>query len=229
MISTIIVAAGNSTRMNMGKSKQYIPINNIPVLARSIKTFESISLIDEIIVVVNQSDINYCKEKIIGPQNFCKIKSIVAGGNNRQQSVFNGIKEASSSSDIIVIHDGARPFVKSDTIKKTIDTAKENSSATCAVRVKDTIKISSKENFVTKTIPREFLWSIQTPQAFKKDIIVESHQKAISDQFLGTDDTALVERLGIKTKIVEGDYFNIKITTKEDLTFADAILNPSFN
>lgn len=226
MISTVIVAAGNSTRMNIGKSKQYILINNIPVLTRSIQAFENISLVDEIIVVVNQSDIDYCKEKIIKPYNFLKVKSIVAGGNNRQQSVFNGIKTTHPSSDIIVIHDGARPFVTTKTIEQTIDSAKKNASAACAVKVKDTIKISDSESFVEKTIPREFLWSIQTPQAFKKDIIIKAHQKATSDQFIGTDDTVLVERLGIKTKIVEGEYFNIKITTKEDLTFADAILNP---
>lgn len=225
MISAVIVAAGNSTRMNIGKSKQYIKIYEVPVLARSIIPFENMSLIDEIVVVVNQSDINYCNQEIIKPYNFTKIKSIVAGGNNRQQSVFNGIKQTDSSSDIILIHDGARPFVSFETIKKTVLTAKNNPSVTCAVKVKDTIKMSDKDGFVDKTIPRELLWSIQTPQAFKRDIIINAHEDAIKENFLGTDDTVLVERLGIKTKIVDGDYFNIKITTKEDLIFAKAILN----
>lgn len=222
--SLVVVAAGKGTRMNMPINKQYIELKGIPVLARTVGKFDALDYIDEIILVVHNDDILYCKEKVIDVYDFKKIKCIVAGGATRQDSVFNGLKEVNDKADIVMIHDGARPFADKDSIAACIEAAAECGASTVAVPVKDTIKSSDKEGFVDATPDRSTLWAVQTPQAFKYGVIMDSHRKARDDGFNGTDDTVLAERLGIKTKLVMGSYNNIKITTREDLIFAQAII-----
>ena len=165
-VSAIIVAAGKSTRMNMKLNKQFIYLNNVPVLAHTLKAFNDNPIIDEILLVVNKNDISFVTDSIINKYSFIKVSNIVVGGSDRQSSVYNGIKAASTQSDIIIIHDGSRPFVSSDIILNTILAAQEFSSSLCAVKVKDTIKTSSEEGFINKTLDRDSLRSIQTPQAF---------------------------------------------------------------
>jgi len=227
-VSLVVVAAGKGTRMNMNINKQYINVGGIPILARTLNVFDALNYIDEIVLVVHCDDVLYCKEKIIGENNYKKIKSVVTGGETRQESVFNGLKEVSQNSDIVLIHDGARPFVDEDSVARCIEAAKQYGVATVAVPVKDTIKSADSEDFVHSTLDRSVLWSIQTPQAFRYDIIMDSHKQAQKDGFIGTDDTVLAERLGNKIKLVMGTYNNIKITTREDLIFAESIVN-SFN
>lgn len=227
-VSLVVVAAGKGTRMNMNINKQYINVGGIPILARTLNVFDALNCIDEIVLVVHCDDVLYCKEKIIGENNYKKIKSVVTGGETRQESVFNGLKEVSQNSDIVLIHDGARPFVDEDSVARCIEAAKQYGVATVAVPVKDTIKSADSEDFVHSTLDRSVLWSIQTPQAFRYDIIMDSHKQAQKDGFIGTDDTVLAERLGNKIKLVMGTYNNIKITTREDLIFAESIVN-SFN
>jgi 2-C-methyl-D-erythritol 4-phosphate cytidylyltransferase len=221
--SVVIVAAGQGTRMNMGENKQYIQIGGKSVLARAISIFEELVPVKEIIVVVNEHDILYCKESIIGRYNFKKIKAIVAGGKERQNSVFNGLKEVNAHCGIVLIHDGARPFTDQESIFRSLESALEFGASCVAVPVKDTIKKGNSEGFVNETFDRSSLWAIQTPQAFKYDIIMDAHKKAIKDGYLGTDDAVLVERLGFQMKLVMGSYDNIKITTQEDLYLAEAI------
>ncbi|NLL05294.1 MAG: 2-C-methyl-D-erythritol 4-phosphate cytidylyltransferase [Clostridiaceae bacterium] len=223
-VSVVIVAAGKGTRMNMEVNKQYINVGGIPILARTIEKFDCLNYIDEIILVVHSDDILYCKENIIHGRNYMKIKSVLVGGATRQDSVFNGLKEVTEKADIVLIHDGARPFIDEDSIIRCIEGAEQCGVATVAVPVKDTIKSSDKEGFVNLTLDRSILWSIQTPQAFKYDIIMDSHKQARLDGFIGTDDTVLAERIGNKTRLVMGTYNNIKITTREDLNFAEAIV-----
>ena len=222
--SVVIVAAGKGSRMNMDINKQYIELCGKPVIARTLQVYEDCDSIDEIIVVVNINDMFYCKENIISEYYFSKVKILVAGGAQRQNSVYNGLMEVKGA-DVVLIHDGARPFVNEDIIIDCIEAAYDYGVSTAAVPVKDTIKCVAEDGYVDKTLDRSKLWAIQTPQAFKYDIILSAHKKAIEDEYTGTDDTVLTERLGHRTKIVMGSYDNIKITTAEDLIFAEAILD----
>jgi len=222
--SVVIVAAGSGKRMKSDISKQYLTINEKPILAHTIEKFENCSYINEIIVVVTESDINYCREQIIAKYNSKKAKKIVIGGSERQISVFNGLKEVDKNTDIILIHDGVRPFIKNIDIIKIIEQTKLYKACVIGVKVKDTIKICDESNNVLETPDRKYLWAAQTPQAFFSDIIINAYQKAFRDNFIGTDDCMIVERTGIKIKMIEGSYDNIKITTPEDLLIANAIL-----
>lgn len=224
-VSLVIVAAGKGTRMNMDVNKQYIDVCGIPILARTLSRFDALDYIKEIILAVHADDILYCKEHIIDAFKFNKIKCLVTGGATRQDSVFNGLKEVSREADVVIVHDGARPFVSEDSIVSCIEAAAQYGVSTVAVPAKDTIKYSDSEGFVESTLDRSRLWSIQTPQAFKYKIIMDSHKQAQTDNYVGTDDTVLTERLGYKTRLVMGSYNNIKITTREDLVFAEAIVN----
>ena len=222
-VTAVIVAAGKGTRMNLDVNKQYIEIRGIPVLVRTLQAFESCGIINEIVLVVNEADIMYCKQEIIDSFRFGKIKSIVCGGKERQQSVYNGLAGADKSTDIVVIHDGARPFITEECIAESVRDALEHGAACAAVPVKDTIKTADQGNFIESTPDRSKLWAIQTPQAFKYDLIMKAHESARHDGFTGTDDAVLIERLGHRVRLVMGDYLNIKITTQEDLIFAEAI------
>ncbi len=222
-ISAVIVAAGKGRRMNSEINKMYMEIYRKPVLARTVQVFQDCDFINEIILVVGSHEIVYCKQNIVDFYEFDKVKTLVCGGEERQNSVYNGICEADKNCDIILIHDGARPFVKEDNIIDSINAACEYGAASVAVPVKDTIKIADMEGFAAETLDRSRLWSIQTPQAFKYRLICEAHAKAGDDGFIGTDDAVLVERLGYRLKLVMGSYDNIKITTKEDLALARAL------
>ncbi|HHV30594.1 2-C-methyl-D-erythritol 4-phosphate cytidylyltransferase [Acetivibrio mesophilus] len=223
-VSAVVVAAGKGTRMNMDINKQYIKVCGIPLLARTLKVFEDCSLIDEVVLVVSNSDMFYCKQNVVEAYELKKVKMLVAGGEQRQDSVYNGLIQVNNESDIIIIHDGARPFINDEIIENCIEAAQEYGASTVAVPVKDTIKSADSGGFVKETLERSTLWAIQTPQAFLKDVIIKAHEKAADDGFYGTDDTVLAERMGIRTKLVMGSYNNIKITTREDLTFAEAVI-----
>lgn len=224
-VSAVVVAAGKGTRMNMDINKQYIKVCKVPLLARTLKVFEECCLIDEVVLVVNNNDMFYCKQNVVEDYGLKKVKLLVAGGEQRQNSVYNGLIQVNNEADIIIIHDGARPFINEEIIKNCIEAAQEYGASTTAVPVKDTIKSSDDGGFVKETLERSTLWSIQTPQAFLKDVIIKAHKIAMEDGFNGTDDTVLAERIGVRTRLVMGSYNNIKITTREDLTFAEAVVN----
>ncbi len=221
--SAVIAAAGKGTRMRMDVNKQYIEVQGIPVLALTLRKFEECSLIDEIVVVANKDEIDYCKKNIIDRFGFRKIRKVTAGGDSRQRSVYNGLNEVSPDSNIVLIHDGARPFFNNESIISCIDAADSYGAACVAVPVKDTVKLADQDGFVGRTIDRNGLWQIQTPQAFEYGLIIDAHRKAEADSYMGTDDAMLAERAGHRVKIVMGGYYNIKITTTEDLVFAEAI------
>lgn len=223
-ISAIVVAAGKGRRMGTKLNKVFLKLNGKPVLYYTLNTFEKLSELDEIVLVVSNDDIDYCRREIVDKYNFKKVKRIIAGGMERQESVFNGLKAVDSRCDIVMIHDGARPFIDKTTLKKGIEESKVYSAVGIAVPVKDTIKVVDDDNFVVATPDRTNLMAIQTPQIFDYKLIYDAHLKAMEDGFLGTDDTVLVERLGHKVKLVEGSYRNIKITTPEDLIISEAFL-----
>lgn len=219
----IIVAAGKGRRMGGKVLKQYLKIGGIPVLARTLLTFQKCGNIDEIIIVTGKEEIDFCKNEIVDKFHISKAKKIIEGGSERQQSVYNGLLAVEKNIDIVLIHDGVRPFVKVEHIEKIIRETAEFGACVLGVKVKDTIKECS-DGIVFDTPKRENLWIAQTPQAFKFDIIMKAHLQAVCDGFLGTDDSVLAERIGQKVKMTEGDYDNIKITTVEDLRFGEGIV-----
>jgi 2-C-methyl-D-erythritol 4-phosphate cytidylyltransferase len=222
LITAIIVAGGNGTRMNNKLPKQFIKIGTESIIEKTIKIFNTYKDINEIIVVLNDNHKQYFKKENI---NHDKLIKVISGGETRQQSVYNGLKNVSKKCEIVLIHDAVRPFVSHKNIKDCIDEVKKNKACTLGVKSKDTIKICDKDNIISDTPNREFVFCIQTPQAFTLKVILLAHKKALEENFLGTDDCSLLERLGISVKVVEGSYKNIKITTEEDLAIAKEFLS----
>lgn len=222
-VSVVIAAAGKGTRMGLDKNKVYLELQGRPVLAMTLQKFEESPLVDEIVVVTHKDEIGYCRSEVTERFCFGKVKAIVPGGTTRQQSVYNGLKQVSPDCGIVLIHDGARPFIDGTGIGDCIEAAGKYGAAVAAVPAKDTVKRSDDEDFVTETIDRNKLWYIQTPQAFRFGLILEAHRKAADEGFDGTDDAVLAERAGHKVKLVTCNYYNIKITTREDLVIAEAI------
>jgi 2-C-methyl-D-erythritol 4-phosphate cytidylyltransferase len=223
LTSVIIPAAGLGRRMNASVSKQYLQLNGKPILAHTLDAFEKCPLIDEIVLVINPDELELCQEQVIGAYSYTKIK-LVAGGDTRQESVYAGLKAVNPRTRIVLIHDGARPLIRQSVIRKSIEETLKHRATVVGVPAKNTIKVINEDGFVEDTPDRNYLVEIQTPQTFDYDLIKEAHQKALEYGVVGTDDAFLVEWLKIPVKIVVGDYTNIKITTPEDLTIAEAII-----
>ncbi|HOQ08116.1 MAG TPA: 2-C-methyl-D-erythritol 4-phosphate cytidylyltransferase [Clostridiales bacterium] len=222
-VAAVIAAAGRGTRMDLDINKQYIEIQGMPILAMTIGKFEDCSLIDEIIVVANKDETDYCRKNVIERFGFTKVRTVAEGGESRQRSVYNGLKQVSAGCGVVLIHDGARPFVSTESIIECIEAARSYGAACVAVPAKDTIKESDEEGFVSRTLDRSSLWQIQTPQGFEYGLIMDAHDRAARDVFEATDDAMLAERYGHRVRLVMGDYSNIKVTTREDLVFAEAL------
>ena len=223
MNSVVIVSAGRGSRMKADINKQFLKLQNKEVIAHTIDKFYNNENIGEIIVVVREDEAEFFKINIIEKYGYTNIK-IAFGGSERQDSVYNGLKMVDENCKIVLIHDGARPFVNNETIDNAIESAKENKCVIVGVPVKDTIKVIDENNNVCDTPDRSTLWSIQTPQVFDYSLIMKAHEKAREDNYYGTDDSMLVEYFGQKVKVVEGSYNNIKITTPEDLKIGEEIL-----
>ena len=220
----LIPAAGMGRRMGSSMNKQYLLLDGKPILAHTLELFQQADFIDEIVVVVPAEEIDYCRLHVVEEYGLEKVRQIVAGGAERQNSVLNGLRALDcQDDDLVLIHDGVRPFVPLAAMKRSIEIAREYDGALLAVPVKDTVKVI-KDALVSATPPREFLWLAQTPQTFRYQIIRAAHECAYADGFTGTDDAALLERSGKKVHVVIGDYRNIKITTPEDLILAEAFL-----
>lgn len=222
MINAIILAGGKGKRMNAKISKQYIDLNGKPILYHTLKRFTGSEVIDKVILVISKDEIEYCKKEILEKYNL-KVDIIVEGGVERQDSVFNALKHIENE-DIVLIHDGARPFVSDKIINDGIEYAKAYGAAAPGVTPKDTIKIKDDNNFSISTPNRNSLVSIQTPQIFKAQIIKECHEKIKSDNIAVTDDTMVVERYNNSVYLYDGEYTNIKITTPEDLILAEKLI-----
>ena len=222
--SVVIVAAGKGSRMGAEMNKQYLKLNEKEVLAHTVEKFEKCRAINEIIIVTGKDEIEYCKHNIWEKYGFTKIKTIVAGGKERQDSVYNGLLAASHETQIILIHDGARPLIDGEQIEESIKVAREMGACVLGVPIKDTIKMCDHHQFVTGTPARDSLWSVQTPQAFKYDLIMRAYKEGLANHLVVTDDSMMVEALGYPVKIIEGRYDNIKITTPEDLIIAKGMM-----
>ncbi|MBC8200070.1 MAG: 2-C-methyl-D-erythritol 4-phosphate cytidylyltransferase [Desulfobacteraceae bacterium] len=225
MISAIIVAAGKGIRMNDKLRKQYLVLAGRPILAYSLLAFDVCDLIDHIILVVPKKDVDYCWKDIVSPLKLYKKINLVAGGEKRQESAYNGLMAVDKdTAEIVVIHDGVRPFVSQAQIAACITGAKEYSACIPAVPANDTLKQVDSSGFICDTLKRDDIFLAQTPQAFQYDLIIKAHKNARREGFAGTDDASLVERLGGNIKIIYGSRRNIKITNREDLIFATALL-----
>lgn len=198
-----------------------------PILAHTLDKFETCPLIHSILLVVGEEDMDYCMKEIVEKYHYRKISQIVPGGKRRQDSVKNGIDALSKEVEVVVIHDGVRPFVTKAMIEESIHSAIRFGAVVVAMPVKDTIKIAHPDGTVLKTLDRESLWQIQTPQTFQAHLIKTAYHRATEDRFIGTDDASLVERLGVNVHILPGSYTNIKITTPEDLMLGHLFLSVS--
>lgn len=223
MNGVVIVAAGTGSRMKKDINKQFIKLKNKEIVAHTIEKFYNSENIDDIVVVIREDEEEYFNKNIKEKYGFTNIK-VAHGGNERQDSVFNGIKMLKKECDVVLIHDGARPFVTDDIIKRSINKANEHNAIVVGVKVKDTIKVVSDNGNIIDTPNRSYLWAVQTPQVFKYDIITKAYEDAYNNNYYGTDDAMLVERIGYNVKMIEGSYNNIKITTQEDLEFGEQIL-----
>lgn len=220
-VCAILMAAGSGKRMGGDVKKQFIKLKGREIIKITAEVFENCTAVDEIIAVTGKDEVEFVKELLV---EFKKLKAVVAGGSERQYSVYNGLK-AAGSCDIVLIHDGVRPFVKPKDIEKCIEKANECDACVLGVPVKDTIKLCDSEGIIKSTPDRSLLWSAQTPQCFKYSLILDAYKKAEKENYLGTDDSSLAERMGIKVKMVMGSYDNIKITTPEDIVAGESILN----
>lgn len=221
-VSVIIAAAGMSNRMGSKMNKQFIWINEKPILAHTIEKFENCRYIDEIILVSKEEEIEYCRKEIVKRYKFKKVSNIIRGGQERQDSIYNGILALNEKSDIVLTHDGARPFVKIENIEQGIRGVLEFGACVIGVPVTDTIKVLEENGIVKNTPNRSTLWQAQTPQCFLKEIITDGYNNAIKDGYFGTDDSSIVEAVGYEVKMIKGSYENIKITTPEDIIIAES-------
>ncbi len=209
--------------MKSAFKKQFLLLNGIPVLTRTVSVFNLLKEISGITVVVPEEDVTYTKDNIIDKFRLSKVKSVVNGGKDRSGSVWNGLLTVPESVKIVIVHDGVRPFVTERMIRNVIEEAGKNGAATVAVPTNDTI-VSSENQIINRHLERSSLRNIQTPQAFHKKIIIDAYIKAAEEKFSGTDDTVMVHRLGKKVKLVEGSVNNIKLTTEIDFITAGELL-----
>lgn len=228
----IIVAAGKGIRFGSPLRKQYHHLDSMPVLSHTLNAFNRNTKIQDIFLIIPASDIDYCQQHIISPYSFRKKIHMVPGGSTRQQSVINGLtavknKTASPSRSIVLIHDGVRPLIRSKVIKSCIQGAVKFGACIPCVKIADTVKSVPKDNVIEKTVDRTFLYSAQTPQAFRLDLLQNAFDHAQKTGFSGTDDASIVEHFNHDVHVVEGDRINIKITTKEDLMLGKYLLTLS--
>lgn len=225
-VFALVPAAGMGKRMGASINKQYLLLAGRPILAHTLSVFEGASFVDGVFVITPEDEIPFCRDQVVERYGFTKVLGIVAGGAERQHSVLNGLRAmegTAADDDVVLIHDGVRPFVSTDVLARATAVAREDDGALVAVPAKDTVK-TVEDGIITGTPPRETLWLAQTPQAFRYAVIRAAHEIADAERFLGTDDAMLVERLGRSVRIVVGDYRNIKITTPEDMVLAEAFL-----
>lgn len=221
-VEAIIAAGGIGTRLKTVRPKPLVLINGKPLIAHTIQAVEECPLVDSIVVVTHEYHfLDF--EDVVRHYNFKKVARVVIGGATRCESVYNGLRETAQDTDIIVIHDGARPLIRAQTIQQAIGACVEEDAVVVGIPVKATIKkVDPRSMKVEETPERSGLWEIQTPQAFKRELLLKAH--AQRGDFEATDDAALVERMGVKVKVIAGQEDNIKVTTNEDLTLVEVLL-----
>jgi 2-C-methyl-D-erythritol 4-phosphate cytidylyltransferase len=223
-VSVIIPAGGVGKRFGGDKPKQYLAIDGVPIIIRTLLCFERCERINNVVIAAHDDWIDHMWQ-IVKKYKIIKVKEIVSGGKERLNSIDNTlISEGIIDSDIVLVHDAVRPFVSEELINKVIVATEEFGAAIPGLHPKETIKSADRNNRVSSTLDRSMLWSIQTPQGFKYSVLKKAYRNAIENNYFGTDDSSLVEKLGHKVKIIPGEEQNIKITTPFDMTIASEIL-----
>lgn len=220
----IIPSGGAGRRMGGEVAKQYLLLAGVPILLHTLKVFQCHPWINEIILVVPQTDLIGVEREIIKPNELSKIGHVIAGGKERQDSVNNALQHICEEHEIILVHDGVRPFVTDDIIERAIESAKIFGSVAVGMPIRDTVKTVDESGRVSGTIPREGLWLTQTPQAFRREVILAAYERARAEGYYGTDDASLAERAGIPVQMIRGHADNIKVTTPDDLARGERIL-----
>ncbi|MCT4632077.1 MAG: 2-C-methyl-D-erythritol 4-phosphate cytidylyltransferase [Firmicutes bacterium] len=222
-VSVVIPSGGRGSRMGANKSKQFLLLKGKAILQITLEKFLQIEEVTELIVLSSREDMDETK-RIINSIETDKLIRLTIGGDSRQDSVFNGLKLLSSSCDIVLVHDGARPLIEKNEIRSCIKSVEDKGSGVIGVPVKDTIKVVDSDGIVSNTPKRDTLWITQTPQGFFPQDLISAYEKAREEGFIGTDDSSLIERYGGKVFMVMGSYENIKLTTPEDLIIAERIM-----
>ena len=220
----VIPAGGAGKRLKSHIAKQYLLLDSLPVLVHTLKVFQKSKEIDEIILALPPEDLVYIRQELAEKYGLTKVINAVAGGNERQDSVKNCLSAIKGECDFVVIHDAVRPFVTEELIERVVETAKATGAAVAGVKTKDTIKEINEDKIVAATVPRNNLWLAQTPQVFDYGLLKEAYRLAYDQNYYGTDDASLIERMGKEVTMVESSYENIKITTNEDMRMADALM-----
>ncbi|ALS24837.1 2-C-methyl-D-erythritol 4-phosphate cytidylyltransferase [Paenibacillus naphthalenovorans] len=222
-LGVVVVAAGKGSRMGTKESKQYLLIDHKPILVHTLELFERFAPVSSVALVTGADDVPRCGQ-FVREYGLGKVKHIIQGGKERQDSVYQGLQALKGTVDWVMVHDGVRPFTAVEHLTACLHQAMKTEAAVLAVPVKDTIKVVDGSGVIQSTPDRSSLWAIQTPQAFRFSVLLEAHERARQEGFTGTDDAMLVERMGIRVSVVEADYYNIKITTPEDLPWAEWII-----
>ena len=223
--SAVIVAAGEGRRLGSPEPKAYLPLCGRPMLLRTLDKFCSAGHIVQLIVVAAASELSRCEAMLRGDPVLKRRPWILqSGGATRQQSVKCGLEKVDADIEVIAIHDGARPFVSAGLIDRCVEAAYDRGAVAVGLPARDTIKFVSEERWVQSTPERSALWEIQTPQVFRKELILEAHNRAVAQGIAATDDAMLVERMGAAVYVVEGEKTNFKITVPEDLVIAEALI-----
>ncbi|VUZ85208.1 2-C-methyl-D-erythritol 4-phosphate cytidylyltransferase [Candidatus Methylomirabilis lanthanidiphila] len=223
IVTAIVPAGGAGIRFGGAVKKQFITLNGLPILSHTLRALAASNAFAVIIVAVPAGEESKGREAL----ELARINletEVVPGGQTRQESVYNGLQRAKAATDLVLIHDGVRPFVSREVVLSTVEAARHAGAAVAAVPVVDTIKRVDIDGFVVETLPRGQLWSIQTPQVFQYELLMRAHRVGREHGIIATDDAALVERIGGTVKVVRGSYENLKITGEEDLPLADLIL-----
>jgi 2-C-methyl-D-erythritol 4-phosphate cytidylyltransferase len=223
-VAAIIPAAGEGRRMGGAIPKQFLQIGGREILARTLAVFEACRVIDDVWVVVAAEQCTSCQNTIVERYGFRKVRGVVAGGITRQESVWRGLQRVTEAVNLVVVHDGVRPFVTELLLQQTLEPASRYGAAIAAVPLKDTLKRVSAAGTVEATVPRERLWRVQTPQAFQHALLRRAFQHAWRQGLEATDEAGLIEALGHPVQIVPSYEHNIKITTPDDLIFSEMFL-----
>lgn len=223
--TAIVLAAGQGKRMNSKVQKQFLELGGKPLLYYSLKCFQDSGMIRDIILVTGAESVPFCKEEIVEKYGLTKVTKVIPGGKERYDSVYEGLLSCENS-DFVLIHDGARPFITEEIIRRGIQGVEKTGACVIGMPSKDTVKIADTQGYVAETPERSSVWTIQTPQIFEYNLIREAHEKIrCRDMSAITDDAMVVEQeTGVKIVLVEGSYKNLKITTPEDLDIADIFL-----
>ena len=224
-LRVVIAAAGTGSRMKSRINKQYMLLNSRPILSYSLDIFEKHEAVDEIVIVAHPREIEYCEREIVNKFGYRKVKKVIPGGKQRQDSVWAGLLQLNQDTDYVAVHDGARPLLTLALLDDLIKEAKEWGAAIPGVYVKDTLKIVDRDGFVGNTLNRSTTVFIQTPQVFRFQELYQAYEMALEEGFKSTDDAALFEKYIGRVKVVPGNYNNLKITTPEDLIIVEALLN----